>query len=359
MAEDFKSRFEKLIETIRAKSISCLLLLNPSNIYYFTGFRGGGVLLVTSDGVATFYTWRPQGTRRNLSEMVDIVQPRRAGGDLAMYVLEELKDRRLTIGYDTLSAETYQKIVKYAQNLLLTPFNETIWEIRQPKSDEEIALLSKACEIAADAVETVKELISAGATVSELKRYVAEEILRSGAEGLAFTPSITVSEDLIYGVQSPVSRMLREGDTVSLKAGAIVEGYHSDISRTFYIGSNPPESLKKTYSKTLEVLAGLEDLSISWSPAVSVYEKVVSALKSADIEASYLDVIGHGIGLDLIEPPDISPASTDILRQGTVLSLGVEILVHEGMGFQFSDMYVVEGKKPRRISKLATELALG
>ncbi|MEM3095579.1 MAG: Xaa-Pro peptidase family protein [Nitrososphaerota archaeon] len=358
MSHDFENRFWRLVEAIRAKSLSGVILTSPANIYYFTGLKIKGVLLALSEGSATLYSSRVYGPISTKLGEVEVSHVRPSRGELTLMIFDELRDRRLAIGYDNLTAETYQRIVKNAPNILLAPFSESIWEIRQPKTDEEIGLLTKAAKITSSAIETVRDFISPGATVGELRRFLAEEIFRAGGEGLSFNPSIMVGDELRYGVESDTDKSLRKGDIVSIKAGAIIGGYHSCIARTYYLGHTPPEPLLNTYKAALSLMESYERLSVSWTPALTVYERMVAAAKSAGLDISHVDVHGFGLGLEGSELPEISLGSADILREGSVVSVEVGIFSPTAPSYRVGDMYVVEGKYPRRLSELGRELGL-
>jgi Xaa-Pro aminopeptidase len=357
MSKHYEARLERLLESVRTKSLSGVVITSPANIYYFTGLRLPGLLLISAEGSATLYTRRSYQAANN--RLVQLVDMKHVRGDLVSSIFEELKDRRLAIGYDSLTADVYQRIIKSAPNILLSHFSESIWEIRQPKSSEEIDLLSKAAEITAASIETVREFISPGATAGDLKRFLAEEIFRAGADGLAFNPSVIVGGDLAYSMDSPVERDIREGDAVLLKAGALIGGYHASITRTFYLGAEPPETLEKAHRIALSLIEAFERSQVSWSPAATVYEKMIESARSLGTNGLIVEVFGHGLGLEERETPEISHSSVDILRESSVVTFGVEVLKPGEMGFQLSDMYVVEGKYPRRLSRLTSELPLG
>jgi|GEM_PF-1353626 len=356
MSQHYEARLERLLGSIRDKSLSGVFLTSPANIYYFTGLRHPGLLFISAEGSATLYTRKSYGAMG--SKTVQIVEMKHIRGDLTSSIFEELKDRRLAIGYDTFTADTYQRIVKNAPNILLSHFGESIWEIRQPKSSEEIGLISKAAEITATSIDTVREYISPGATVGDLKRFLAEEIFRSGAEGLAFNPSVIVGRDMMYSPDSPVDREFREGDTIFIKAGALVGGYHASIARTFYLGAEPPELLGKAYGVAHNLLEIFEKSQVSWSPTATLYEKIMAAARGLEVGGLDVEFFGHGLGLEERELPEISHSSADILRENSVVTVGVEVLKPGLTGFHISDMYVIEGKYPRRLSKLTSEMLL-
>jgi Xaa-Pro aminopeptidase len=100
--------------------------------------------------------------------------------DAFALALDYLGNRRMTLGYDTLSFENYQQLIKTAPSTSLVSAKELLYELRQVKSPEELELLRKGAEIASTALDVAREVITLGTTSSDIRRAIADNVYRSG-----------------------------------------------------------------------------------------------------------------------------------------------------------------------------------
>ena len=354
---NYDERISRLSELLIENSIDILLLLKPSNILYFTGFGGGGVLLVSSDGSAELrvHPIYRERAENEASSSVQVVatSPKR---DPMQEVFEVLEGRRATVGYDFLSAEGYRDIVSKSPNLLLTPASELVWRLRQIKGEEEIELLRKACEIAAVTLEFVKEFLTVGTTTREIKAAIAEEVFRLGADSLAFGPIIKNGSRTAFPDYTAIDEVVRGDELVIVDLGVAVGGYLSDLCRTFYVGGSPPSNVQHVYEAVLKARQRGVESATSWTSSLAVDENMRLTLREAGFEDSSSNVQGHGIGLEHHEPPLISPYSRDLIPEGAVITLEPAIYLPGKFGVKIEDMYIVrrEGLKP--IVELSDEI---
>jgi len=196
---------------------------------------------------------------------------------------------------------------------------EAIWAARMIKSPAEIDRLRSSGRATNRAQELLREHARVGMSELELGCFLRRELmqmdaseqdriflnLRAGAERYSMTDTF------------PKDRALRAGDLLVCDAGIFLEGYAGDTARTIAVGE-PSATHAAAYEHVLEArrraLATVRD----GVPAYAVYDAVRSAYDDAGLPA-HIDMVGHGIGLDLHEPPMLSPGNTTLLRENMVI----------------------------------------
>ncbi|MCS7133450.1 MAG: M24 family metallopeptidase [Candidatus Caldarchaeum sp.] len=349
----YEERLEKLVSRLRSSSVEAVVLTSPANIYYFTGFRHG-VLVVSGDGVASIFSNVPVNTP--LAGRISIVE-KMGRRDVVQLALEYIGDRRMTLGYDYMTVDTYQSVIKSYPSLSLTSVKDMIFEQRQTKSEGEIELLRKASEIVSTAVDVVREIITDGTTPSDIRRVVADTVYRYGAE-LSSNPRIEVGEDTFLLNDSPANRGIRQNELIKITVSASVDGYVSYLSRTFFFGGKTPEKIVKSYQQLLRLKDYIKSLLGVWSSAVSIYDRSRAFALEIGLEPTTLTTFGRGLGIEGEEPPFIQSGSPDIIREGTVVSVGPDLLLPGRYGLSVTDVYHVTAKNVVQLTEAETELEI-
>ncbi|MCS6785035.1 MAG: M24 family metallopeptidase [Candidatus Caldarchaeum sp.] len=351
--QTFEERLEKLVSRLRASSIEAVVLSSPANVYYFTGVRHG-VLTVSGDGVASIFSNAPVNTP--LAGRISIVE-KLGRRDLFSTALEYIGDRRMTIGYDIMTVDAYQSIIKSYPSFSLTSVKDIVYEQRQTKTPREVELLKKASSIVCTAVDIVREMITDGTTPSDIRRAIADTVYRSGAD-LAFNPRVSIGDDTFLQSDSPPNHGIRRNQLIRITASAAVEGYVAYVSRTFYYGEKAPDKLVKNYQQLLKLKEYIKSLLGVWSSAVSIYDRGRAYALEIGLEPATLTTFGKGVGIEEEEPPFIQSGSPDLIREGTVLSIGPDLLLPGRYGLSFSDIYHVTAKNIQQLTDAKTDLEI-
>ncbi len=213
------------------------------------------------------------------------------------------------------------------------------------KSKREIELMRDAGRVVGHALKRISETVAPGVTTAQLDA-VAEQVIREAGAVSAFkgyyppqspypfpaVACVSVNEEVVHGI--PSTRVLQEGDLVTVDIGARLKNYHGDAARTFAVGTLAPDvaRLFEVGRKALEVAQGRV------RPGIKLRE--VSGAIQQFVEGEGFEVVkqfvGHGIGRELHEPPQIPNYVTNALDMGLVLrpgmALAFEPMVTEGSG---------------------------
>ena len=204
------------------------------------------------------------------------------------------------------------------------------------KSEREISRMREAGKILADVHDRLEEIIAPGITTLDIDRKGEELIRKAGCipsflnyEGYPASICVSVNDEVVHGIPTD-SRKLEEGDIVSLDAGVIYEGYHSDAARTYGVGTISDEAKRLIEITRLSFYEGIKNAyagnhlhDISASIQKFVEKNGFSVVR---------DLVGHGVGAQLHEEPQIpnyKPVGRGPkLRPG--MTLAIEPMVNAG-----------------------------
>ena len=197
------------------------------------------------------------------------------------------------------------------------------------KSPREIELMRKAGEILAATHEELKNAIHSGMSTLDIDR-LGEKIIRSygcipsfkNYNGYPASICVSVNDEVVHGIPNR-HRILKEGDIVSLDAGVIYKGYHSDAARTWAVGEITPEA-----QKLIDVTRQSFFEGIKFAKAVSHLNDLSPAIQSYAESFGYgvvRDLVGHGIGTHLHEDPEVPNFA--MKRKGILLRPGMTLAI--------------------------------
>jgi len=250
--------------------------------------------------------------------------------------LHELNARE--IGFDVLKRESLRKMRNYYDaNYRELP--EIIAEMRMIKSAQEIARLKKSAALASLGMKRVAELIEKGRTELEIAAEVEYEMRKAGSDGAPFDTIVASGKHSWLPHAMATKKCLRDGELVVVDLGARYGGYISDMTRTFALSPTKKQlKLVETIKRSQKAaLARVRD-GVRASDVDAAARKVASL---AGYARFYLHSTGHGVGLDVHEPPSLSPRSTEILRSGMVTTVEPGAYVREVGGARWEDMVLV------------------
>jgi len=203
------------------------------------------------------------------------------------------------------------------------------------KTDAQIEIIRKAGKIVAETIQLLATHVQPGVKTADLDALAEDFILSKGARpsfkgyrGYPATACISIDEEVVHGI--PGSRCLQEGQIVSIDLGAIYDGWHGDSSATFPVGevSEEKRKLMDVTRRSLEVGLSRAKAGVKLGAVSNAIQQVVEAAGFSVVR----DMVGHGIGRNLHEdpqiphfgPPDLGP----VLKKGMVLA--IEPMVNAG-----------------------------
>lgn len=204
------------------------------------------------------------------------------------------------------------------------------------KSAQEIALIARASRVVALTIAFLREQVKPGVTTADLDRLAEEFIRREGGSpafkgyrGFPATLCTSVNEEVVHGIPSS-KKWLQEGDIIGVDVGAIVEGYYGDAAVTLPVGRISDEASRLLRVTEAALAAGLAKVKVG--NRLSDISHAVQAVAEAEGYSVVRDFVGHGIGRNLHEDPQVpnfgKPGEGPRLKEGLVLA--IEPMVNVG-----------------------------
>ena len=199
----------------------------------------------------------------------------------------------------------------------------------QLKNPQQIKEMMEAGRITGEALLVARENIREGISTYELDKIIRDHIEKSGAKpsflgyhGFPGSACISINDEVIHGIPSK-TRILREGDIVKIDVGAFYKGYHGDAARTIPVGKVSEEAEKLIRVTRESFFAGIEKLQVG--NRLGDVGHAINAHVVANGFSTVKKYIGHGIGHDLHETPDVPNYGTE--GRGTRLCAGMTLAI--------------------------------
>ena len=328
---------EKL-QWLRNKMLSLnmqgLIISNPINIKYLIGIEAEGILLLT----------RKENIYITDGRYIEYVH-----STLTLYdevIVYDVKDVSIddnenfflfceNVGfeeYDVSYAKYKELIRKYKINNLVET-EHIIEKQRIIKDENEIKKLQTACKITDDCFEYILSYIKPGMTEKQVAKEI-EEYYRERTEGLAFDTIVASGENTSKPHAVPGERKIQKNDIITIDMGCRVEGYCSDMTRTFFVG-NIPEEAKKVYDLVLKNQIQTQEEFKDGASTRQLTKMVENDFKLNGY--SLIHSLGHGVGLEIHEPPFINYKTDFTLKENMVITNEPGIYIPGKFGVRIED----------------------
>jgi Xaa-Pro aminopeptidase len=349
------NRIQRLRQALAEKGLDGLLVSQPENRRYLSGFDGSaGFLLVTPKKAILATDFRYTERARGQAPEYEIFQIK---SDMDEWFPELTTGLGLgTLGFEAehVTLATYRKLTgildKTKSRLRMLPTDGLVESLRAIKEPAELELIIRASEITDRAVEYIQDKIEVGVRENELAWELEKFLRQQSGEGLAFEVMVASGPNAALPHFNPSPRAISNGEPVVIDIGARQGGYCSDLSRTLWAGE-ADEELKKVY----DIVLGAQLTALAVIKEGMTGDEADSLARTVIEEAGYGDAfghsLGHGVGLAAHELPRLGPKSEDRLVEGMVFTVEPGIYLTGWGGVRVEDVAVMEGGKPRVITK--------
>jgi Xaa-Pro aminopeptidase len=230
--------------------------------------------------------------------------------------------------------------------------------LRRVKDAGELARIELAADIADIALAQVKERLAAEITEAQFGLELDFEMRRRGADEVSFETIIAAGPNASLPHHSPSARRIEPGETVVVDFGALVDGYHSDMTRTFSVGELASAEMADILDAVLVAQrAGVRALRPGVTGA-EVDEATRGSLARAGFGAHFTHGTGHGVGLDIHEAPSVGAGSADILEEGAVVTVEPGVYIPGLGGVRIEDSLVITATGARALTKSTKDTIL-
>jgi Xaa-Pro aminopeptidase len=326
-----------------------MLVTDLVNVRYLSGFTGSAAaLLVFADDqpavLATDARYRTQAARQapDVEVAIERASSRYLTGRAVSAGVQRLgfESHVVTVdGFDALAGE--------AGCTELVRVSQPVEALREVKDAGEVALLRLASEAADAALTDLVERggLRAGRTEREVSRELEALMLDRGADGVSFETIVAAGPNSAIPHHRPTDAVLTAGDFIKIDFGALVGGYHSDMTRTFVLGAAADWQLEIYQLVATAQRAGRDALQ-SGAQLADLDAAARRVITDAGHGEHFGHGLGHGVGLQIHEAPGINATAVGKLLAGSVVTVEPGVYLPDRGGVRIEDTLVVPAKTP-------------
>jgi Xaa-Pro aminopeptidase len=324
------------------RKLDALLVSGAPNIRYLSGFTGDNGSLLITPGRAILFT-DPRFTIQAAAESPSC-QIKIAKGPLTLEIVAAIKRLKLRrVGYEParLTCDAYDSIEsRLPMGASLEPVNGWIEQLRMVKTPDEIARIRRSVETNSRAFEQTVRRVRVGMTESDLAAELEYRMRRLGAEKPSFDSIVAGGPRSALPHAQPTGAKLQNGQLVVVDMGAIQDGYCSDMTRMLFIGTPTPK-VKRLYAAVLEAQLAAIDAVRPGVLASKVDRAARQVLKRHGLDRAFVHSTGHGLGLEIHEPPRIGKRDKTPLEAGMAITIEPGVYLEGYGGIRIEDTLMV------------------
>ena len=344
------NRLSRLIEQASAHGFDVVALVPGPNLFYLTGLS---FHLSERPVVALFPVDRPPAIVLPALEAAKVEQTT-IGLDVFPYTDEEghtsafqsacaaLELAECVVGVEALRARLLEVrlLERYAPGCRILPAEEVLAELRMYKDERELEQMRRAIVITETALQATMDQVRAGVTEREVVALLKIEMLQAGGEGESFSPIVVAGPNAASPHATSSDRSIQRGETIVVDCGVTVGGYAADITRTFAVGE-----LELEMAQVYEVVRAANEAGRAAVRPEVPAEEVDRAARAVIEEAGYgqyfIHRTGHGLGLEVHEPPYIVAGNQRPLQPGMTFTVEPGVYLPGRGGVRIEDDVLV------------------
>jgi Xaa-Pro aminopeptidase len=354
-------RLKTLREQLAAGQLDAVLITSPPNRRYMSGFTGSaGTLIISPDQalLATDFRYYEQVERQ--APDFQLVQVSDQLATVLAQVVADLGAKRVGFERDHMTVAQYEDLVTaLPEGVGLVALSNAVEEIRVVKDDVELTSLHQAIDLTDATYAHIVEFVQPGMTEREVAWEVERFMRTAGAENTSFPVIFAGGPNGAMPHAGFSDRPIEPGDPIVMDMGALVSGYHADLTRTFALGT-PSERYLQVYEIVLSAqkaaLQGIQ-AGMTGREADAIAREIIEAEGYGE---QFGHSLGHGVGLVIHEKPWLShqERGDNVLRPGMVFSIEPGIYLPGEFGVRIEDLVILREDGLEVLSHAAKEPVL-
>ena len=350
------------LTSILPKDIDGCVIKSPSNRFYFSGSNiAEGTLIVTAKGSVYLTDSRYIEQARLTITCCDVVELKDESAQLPSLLKKfncsnvAVEGEYLTIaGLKGLAKALNPDGIKIIYDMRL---DKLIKYLRRVKSTHETESIRSAQGIAEAALDNALRHIKPGMTEKEIALALDFFMLRNGAEAVSFDTIVVSGKNSSKPHGVPTDKKIENGDFITMDFGAVVDGYHSDMTRTVAVG-RISDFQSKVYSVVLEAQLKAIEAALPGARCADVDAAARSVIEKEGFGKAFSHSVGHGVGLEIHEEPVVSSKSTAQLQTGNIITVEPGIYLPDQFGVRIEDMLYITANGNANLTKAPKKLTV-
>ena len=351
---------EKLKEYIKSAPFDAVLIVSPENRFYFTRFASSdGYLIVCADKAVFITDGRYiEAAQKSVSGCEVLLQTRKISQ--LKDVIASLGAKSVAVEADRMTLKQYATVAGALDGIDVVPdgaLDTAITNIRSVKDKSEVEKIVKAQRIAESAFEHILTFIKEGVTEKEVALELDYYMLSHGADALSFETIAISGKNTSKPHGVPSDKKIEKGDFVTMDFGAVTEGYHSDMTRTVAVGF-VSDAQRAVYDTVLKAQKNAELAARQGELCKNIDLAARLVIEKAGYGEYFNHSTGHGVGVEIHEFPNLSPACEKPLVSGNIVTDEPGIYIPEKFGVRIEDMLLITENGCENLTKASKELII-
>ena len=339
---ELAQRRARVLEDFPLQKVDALIVSALPNVRYLAGFTGSNAVLVLAPGASRLYT-DPRYTIQASAESdcrVEVVTKTSLHAAALRFISRKKWQR---IGIES-SRITYAGYEEFNESLplgvTLTSTSGVVEAARMVKSDSEIARIRESVLTNSRAFDRAARKITTRMTEADLAAEIEYQMRRLGAEKPAFDTIVASGPRSALVHAHPTRKLITAHQLLLIDMGAMQDGYASDMTRTLQIGKSRPNA-RKMYNAVLDAQLAAIDAVREDAAASAVDKRARDVLKKHGLDRYFVHSTGHGLGLEIHEPPRLGKRDRTRLRAGMAITIEPGAYIEGVGGVRIEDTVVV------------------
>ena len=353
--EQTAARLAWLRQRLREFQLDAHLVSGPENRRYLSGFTARDELLTETSGyllltareafLLTDFRYREWAAAEAAGFQVVIYQ--RSLGETLAEILGEEGIRRLGFEPAYLSVRQYERLTRAVAEAGLTvewlPQENLVEERREAKDPAEVAAICRALRLTERVLAEVAAILRPGLTEREVAWEIERRLREGGAEGLAFAPIVAAGKNSARPHHQPGDTVLKPGEPIIIDLGCRMDGYCSDLTRTFILGEPTPR-FREIYGVVRQAQKRAETGLKAGLPSDAADALGREVIRQAGFGEFFGHSLGHGVGLAVHEAPSLSPHAerATVLKAGSVVTVEPGIYLPDWGGVRLENLVLLQ-----------------
>lgn len=337
---EIEQRRQAIASRLPQLKLDALIVSSPANVRYLSDYSGSNGLVLLTRGQAHFFTDpRYAIAAQQISCKTHVIK-----GSLISGVSKFIHGKRFKrIGIESawMRVEEYNKLKEdLPLGSSLVPVGRIIEEQRMVKSAAEIEKIRRSVDINSQAYASTIQRITPGAREHEIAAELDYQMRKLGAESTAFETIVAAGERSALPHAHPTDRPLGENELLLIDMGASVEGYSSDMTRVAHSGGAPKRT-RDLYKAVLEAQLAAIDTVRAGVAASRVDQAARAVLQKHKLDKMFVHSTGHGLGLEIHEPPRVAKKEKVTLQAGMAITIEPGAYIEGFAGVRIEDTVIV------------------
>ncbi len=337
--EEFTNRISKIQKNLDRENIEAIIITSPSNFRYFSGLDSNFWESPTRPWFLVISKKNPikaiipsigiTALEKTLIKDIEVWQSPNPNDEGVTLLKKTIKNFPINskIGFELafeshlrMSIQDFINIQKELSDYKFVDVSKIIWGLRKIKSENEIENITQICSIASNVFDTFPEKIYTNITEKKATSIFKKELINNGADYIMYMACASGEGGYDQIITNPTEKKLNNGDILIIDTGSTLNGYFCDFDRNFGFGKINDISLD-AYTKLWESIESTLEIIKPGISCAEIYSSLSKNLIAKDGNDGSVGRMGHGLGLQLTEPPSIMKNDHTVIEKNMIITL--------------------------------------